>query len=361
MNYKTCKINFKYALLTKLIMFMSLLIFPAYADIQYKSESSEGNARIGEDVNFIQDQELFERNIHLFNAVPDYIEARERAREEKMLSEEGEQQITNGFDNVDILNQFYESYDHRKKVFFKRDQYSGSYEQSNFISMHTYNSIARLRPSHIDFKYSRLYPFDHAGTCTAMALDFLARYNNVCGKIDDSDLCRTCLKLFEPFYRISTTTYNSRQAAFNTIIVEDESSKSLEKLKELRMQALANFHGIKINPATKTYHVSELSESIEFREDINKLKSGQYIVRVIHPDRHRDKKEIYGHTMILIKRDDFSIFYDNSEGPAEIIGDVGKYVEERLIEWHIPDIRVYEANCPATGCINVSDEVYLAN
>ncbi len=195
-----------------------------------------------------------------------------------------------------------------------------------------FEQIKAMEPWPIDFDAYKLEPFDESGTCTAMALDFLARYINVAKpQTNLSDRIRTIFS-FEHYYKSNSITFVSRQAAFNTITIESDARKNFERdlLKELKMKALANYHQIELSAITSTIKPSELESTPGCLQTIvDELPDGEYVLRLVQPEEN-EKQEAFGHTMIVIKDKDLSIFYDNAEGALKVnYKKLGSVIEER--------------------------------
>ncbi|MBA3238146.1 MAG: hypothetical protein H0T62_07355 [Parachlamydiaceae bacterium] len=209
--------------------------------------------------------------------------------------------------------------------------------------------LAELRtncPSAIYFNENLLTPYDNGGTCTAMALDFLGRYFVKCSHLQDSDVRLDVLKGFASHYGENTTTFVSRQAAFNTIGIHEEAlNLDSDFLKEQKIQSLANFYGIQLTPLTPTMSLPSIHfNSSSFISLVNNLPGDTYVLRAIYP-KENVKMEWFGHTMLLIKEEAFSIFYDNFVGSRKVSSEgIGEVISAALIKWSLPEIRIYHAS-----------------
>lgn len=219
---------------------------------------------------------------------------------------------------------------------FTREFSCYSCEQNVAESMRVFQCLHKRRPKQIYFRFQDVSFFDQKGTCSAMALDFLARYLESCAEITDPIDCASIIKTFKPYYRANVSTFSSRQASYNTITVDTSLPVLSETAKEKKIQALANYHNLTIAPATPSIDI----QHPEIEALVNQLAAGNYILRALSPAENK-KGEWYGHTMILIKKPEKSIFYDNYDGAVVIHGDVGEYVKEQLESWHIPEFRFY--------------------
>ncbi len=211
-----------------------------------------------------------------------------------------------------------------------------------------------LRANHnqtnVDFRRHDLSGFDRAGTCSAMALDFVARTNNECMKVIDPNTFLDCIKNTETYYSSTTMEFASIQSAYNTItLIGDTAGKSVEVLSTQKIQALACYHNMTLNPVTAVLRSKE-----EIIPAIKELPNGSYIFRYLWP-KENHKLEGHGHTMGFVKRDVNSIFYDNKRG-ARIVGQslIAEF-KDALEEWSSsPMQRIYRAKCPSEGCVNLA-------
>lgn len=229
-------------------------------------------------------------------------------------------------------------------LFEREEPCSDDLEQEYELAKEVYAFIRKERPAKVDFDSMLLNEPVNSHTCSAMALDFLTRYMKECSSLKKAADCKKCVQNFGRFYRASTVTFGSRQAAFNTIKVDHKYALSEpESIKDRKIQSLANYYGLKLKPATRTVKFSEISKDPQkFMDSIDKLKDGLYVIRAIKPVDNV-KMESYGHTMVLIKGKNFSVYYDNKYGAADITDDVAGYVKDKLIAWKIPEIKFYTA------------------
>jgi hypothetical protein len=214
----------------------------------------------------------------------------------------------------------------------------------------------------IDFVPDSLV-FDNRGTCSAMALDFLARYITCVKNEPNLENRLEILRGFNPYYHFNTNTFTSRQAAFNTVTIELEARENLELLdpdviKELKMHSLANYHDIELRAATPTINRNVVAATPgSLKSIIDDLPNGEYIIRSISPNNNH-KLESFGHTTILIKHPELSLFYDNAKGLRRIdYQELSDYIEEELTVYRsIPEIMIFRAFCESDTCANLSEE-----
>lgn len=209
---------------------------------------------------------------------------------------------------------------------------------------------ANNNQTYVDFTESSLTPFDNHGTCSAMALDFISRMNNQCSKNLKTLEFLDCVTSVRPFYKASTPEFASIQAAYNTItVLKNDKLMSLHTITFQKMQALGSYHNLTFTPVTGI-----LSRDENIVNLLNELPNGSFVVRLLHPVENH-KIEEYGHTMGFIKRDEGSIFYDNFRGALLLESDFGSSVVQSINYWDkIPTVRIYKAECPSAGCINLA-------
>lgn len=145
------------------------------------------------------------------------------------------------------------------------------------------------------------------GTCTAMSMDFAVSFLQLAEHAyDDEDLrvlgCR---------YAHSSEEIASRQVAFNTI----EVIKDLEGVDYAlnKLQSLANYHGLKIQPAGGVLEIRKKCFKEGLECVFHLLPIGVYFIRILETSDN-EKLEIKGHTMVLIKEEDRNYLYEPNEG-----------------------------------------------
>ena len=240
---------------------------------------------------------------------------------------------------------------------FEREAYEApGTSQSLSTTGMVYLYIKEKRLENVDFDVENLY-FDGRGTCTAMALDFLTRFMEESHTLNDRNSRRAFVRQFKPYYRASTTTFSSRQAAYNSIKVDREAYRANPELIKMRkMQSLANYHNLKLTAATPSIEVVEIEyKPKNFKKIIKNLPDGCYVVRALSPANNY-KMEYYGHTMIFIKGKKFSAYYDNSDGAYDITGDVESYVTDKILSWYIPEVRLYKATLNRSEDLHITTE-----
>lgn len=241
-----------------------------------------------------------------------------------------------------------------KYLFSRQGSCPNSYQDES-LSKKVYKTIKSKQRPLISFNEEKLIPFDQGGTCSAMALDFLARYITVCSKKRDPEERRKCVEKFRPFYENNNTAFISRQAAYNTIEVKSTLFASTDEISEQKIQSLANYHGMHLTPVMGSVSIFELENGYDLKSLIDQLPDGNYVVRMLSPSSNK-KREYYGHTMVFVKNKDLSIYYDNSAGPLEVTEDLAETVRSILLEWRIPVFRIYHAACKERGCMNLGND-----
>lgn len=153
-----------------------------------------------------------------------------------------------------------------KNQLFVREHLDGNSAQDYAHSQKVFLSLVSSKASRIRFNSEKLYPFDYAGTCSAMSLDFLTRY--IIAKETSANVAaiKSKVKLFRPYHRDTNTTFLSRQAAFNTIEILPQyrltSFKEQEKNKLAKMHSLARFHKIELSAATESISMSLVQNGV---------------------------------------------------------------------------------------------------
>jgi hypothetical protein len=206
--------------------------------------------------------------------------------------------------------------------------------------------------------------FENLGIGSAMALDFLARYINECGNLTDNEIS-LYVREFEPYYTIQTPIFVAREHAFENVDFPDPWGVNSEIVKYRKLQSIANYHDIKLEPVTNSLKRKDIKNGkANFKKIIDDFPVSTYVIRALDPAPVGSKE--YGHTMILVKNKDFSIFYDCNEGAAKINKASGKlsiklgeYIVDFLIELPFSEFRVYKATCSKECCTNLSSEMVV--
>lgn len=229
--------------------------------------------------------------------------------------------------------------------YFRREtKCAGDCTPIRSISIDTFEIIKEKALPEVSFHRSQLFKFDNAGTCTAMALDFITRYLSEYSPELSSFEIETLLTNFAPFYTSNLPTFSSRQAAFNTISVNKKAYKKNPELYRYRkIQSLANYHYLTLTPMTPTFFRREISMNPELiNEAIDNLPCGAYIIRTTIPAKNH-KMEQVGHTMILLKQGGTTVYYDNAEGAVDISHEMATYVLNKIFQYNHAEFRIYQA------------------
>ncbi len=150
------------------------------------------------------------------------------------------------------------------------------------------------------------------GTCSAMALDFISKFIEWDAIPDSKD------------YQGSSIEMAARQIAFNTIEVDSPDLDFDYSL--LKMQSLLNFHHLKIIHSSEPVDIKRNGFQTQFKKIFSSLQKGIFAVRILEK-AHNKKLEVKGHTVILIKYEDYSLFYDPNEGLIYL----NRLIAEKLI------------------------------
>lgn len=245
-----------------------------------------------------------------------------------------------------------------RDYFFHRNGECPGSAQDRRLSEEAYNYIQSKRRPHINFNRAKLFPFDHNGTCTAMALDFLARYHAACSGERSVTIRKRTLKDFKVYLGQTNSAFMSRQSAYNTIEIKNQRGISSDDIKHEKMQSLANYHDFEITPVTGTIKTLSLQTGTDLRGTFAHLPDGYYIIRMLYP-ADNEKGEYFGHTMSFVKDKDLSVFFDNLDGAFLIKGDLCQGVTKALESWGMEEFRIYHAVPTARG-VNVRNDTCQA-
>jgi hypothetical protein len=236
----------------------------------------------------------------------------------------------------------------KSQLLFPRDT---SLDQGDQVVEESKIIFDKLQEQHkqpnINFQESLLVPFDQAGTCSSMALDFIARMITECTKALSLEDCVTEKK---DYYKHNTRHFSSKQAAYNTIeIVGENKQGNNASITAQKMQALASWHDMTLTPVTPLLS----KEDNHLAKVFHRLPEGVYVIRLLKfKDNH--KQEDYGHTMGFIKAEGRTVFYNNAIG-AHVIYSPLPFLNE-IFSYSLPTIRIYQASCPASGCSHLADK-----
>ena len=115
----------------------------------------------------------------------------------------------------------------------------------------------------------------------------------------------------------------AQQGAFNCIEISEDAS--LDPIVS-KIQALANFHDLKVERASPTFDILKELKS-KFTKNIGELSEGIYFLRVIKPEDN-EKLEARGHSMVLLRTSGGDYFFDPNKGLEKI----EENTEDRLFE-----------------------------
>lgn len=169
------------------------------------------------------------------------------------------------------------------------------------------------------------------GTCSAMAFDFLSKFIKWSAIPDSKD------------YQGSSIEMAARQIAFNTI--EIESPDLNLDYSFLKMQSLLNFHHLKIIHSSEPADIKALGFQTHFKNIFNALPNGLFAVRLLEKANNK-KLEVKGHTVIVIKYEDHTLFYDPNEGLIYFNCSIAEKLIRRFIQtfliYGVHEIRFYQ-------------------
>lgn len=175
----------------------------------------------------------------------------------------------------------------------------------------------------IVFDPSKITGSISGGTCTAMSLNFLSKYQGVKKKVRHLSKGHFRHNLLEKLsskgkhFRETSEAMRAEQAAMNTILVnQGVKSPSLKKI-----QSLVRFRGFEVAWRSPTYRLRSKEDpadadtvpALEIKKDMARYKRGVYLVRLIKPAVN-EKLEEYGHTFIYIKETGLKLLYEPNDG-----------------------------------------------
>ncbi|ADI37417.1 putative uncharacterized protein [Waddlia chondrophila 2032/99] len=176
-------------------------------------------------------------------------------------------------------------------------------------------------PPAIQFNTGKLSWATIGGNCSAIALDVI---NHFLRSSDKQPVEKRLKKIIKKFRSGGDLIeMRARQGAFNCIEFKNISSSDpiIQKI-----QALAKFHSLSAVESTPAFDLlKDLKQS--FSEIANSLNSGVYLLRIIKPSEN-EKKEVHGHSMVLIRCNEGDYFFDPNKGLEKI----ESLLDERLFE-----------------------------
>ncbi|MFN4174434.1 MAG: hypothetical protein ACK4HV_04955 [Parachlamydiaceae bacterium] len=169
------------------------------------------------------------------------------------------------------------------------------------------------------------------GTCSAMAFDFVSKFIEFNALPDGKD------------YLGSSIEMAARQIAFNTIEIESPDLNLDFSL--LKMQSLLNFHSLKIINSSEAADIKSIGFQTRFKKIFHGLQNGIFAVRILEKAMNK-KLEVKGHTVILIKYDEYGLFYDPNEGLIYFNRSIAEKLMRRFIQtfliYGVHEIRFYQ-------------------
>lgn len=157
------------------------------------------------------------------------------------------------------------------------------------------------------------------GTCSAMSLEFIDLYfsqrKDCCGRLE---MLRDRLAELGKNFSTSSEEMRNRQAAYNTIEVRPECRQNSGMDHSLnKVQALANYHLLKINRCLPEIDVDKLEKEGKFSEELKKLGDGVFFIRILKP-ADNEKLEEDGHSLVYVRERGLGFFYDPNYGLRDL-------------------------------------------
>lgn len=195
------------------------------------------------------------------------------------------------------------------------------------------------------------------GTCSAMSLDFAARFLCQCHPEQGLSARKKCISSLAPFYVKTNSHFCSLQYVYNSIA---EKSDTSDNMLHKRMQSLADFYNLKLEPATNSFKIDTWNPD-SMKKEIQSLVPGSYIFRGIHLE---NREEIHGHTssFTIGNKGELSMHYDPNYGATEMKDKISSMIY-RLLEfaktWNLQIGRFYHVTCGEGGCRNLYSQTAI--
>lgn len=196
-------------------------------------------------------------------------------------------------------------------------------------SREVFEKVLEKRPKGITFNQNKLEGKVSGGNCSALSFEFIQRYfeflkqreslqveGNKGGEnlLDPMQEIEKLLERFENGGGENVVHFRSIQEAFNTF--EIEKTEDTVDITAAKIQAIANYFDFEASPASDERDLIVDGQGT-LVETVNTLKNGVYLLRTIRPEDN-ERLEMYGHSMVWIKKDKETFFYDPTNG-ARII------------------------------------------
>lgn len=176
-----------------------------------------------------------------------------------------------------------------------------------------------LRPRCIQFNPIKIVSSLKGGTCSAMSLEFLdtyfkakrisiEKYNHRFDKLLD-----LMIKVGQNFSSSSEEMRN-RQAAFNAIEIDLEHPLlEITDYSKNKVQSLANYHSLITDYSSLEIDIDQFDSESRLSHELATLPEGAFFVRILKP-ANNEKLEEHGHSLVYIKENGLSLFYDPNYG-----------------------------------------------
>jgi len=240
--------------------------------------------------------------------------------------------------NIDVPNVHF--FDSIKDQYNKADYFTGSFEE--------YENMFRS-VSH------------SGGACSAMTLDLAARAENTCHlQTASSKEIINCFENLAPLYNRSNEIFRDRQCGFNTIQVNPRAFDPARA----KVEALVSFHSFSVEQMIPNDPVRPEIDHLcdeplkQFINGVNQAPKGTYFIRTLNLENN-DHLERHGHSTVLFKLDNGSIYYDPINGFKGLKNcNLGEQMYSLFLntarEWFVSYPRLYKISCGSSGCTNLS-------
>jgi hypothetical protein len=254
------------------------------------------------------------------------------------------------------FNILHNSYKFFQKIHFKVNSivFEGSQEDCNGVFeaekvQNIVKTLNNLSPTGIKFGEHVKSNFLLGGTCSAMAFDFLATYRETKHLKENEGLDFIALiKNLDKKYVRSGNEFRNTQAALNTIQIPEEiRQNNPTDHANNKIQAMLAFYGFGIIATTHEFNLNE-NVDIEFKQTIELLPKGKYVIRLIEKNNNV-KLETRGHTFIYLKKN-LGILYDANLGAKNLESNLHAdkilhWLQINKQEYHISHARFYRLTC----------------
>lgn len=208
----------------------------------------------------------------------------------------------------------------------------GHVSQNKAASVFT--RLFQNRERGVTFNPAKITDYLQGGACTAMGFGFADEVSRLkaqrCSKTQFLNGVRSLRQQFKN----CSEEMRVRQAAFNTIEVQGNTSDM--DIARNKVQSLANLHNYKIDHTSQEIRVGNGDCSAAVRDEMAQMPDGLYLLRSVKP-ANNEKLEECGHSWIYFKDQQEGIIYDSNYGAKymnhvdhaqEISQNLNKYFED---------------------------------